>query len=340
MHRRYGRWPVAVGLVSAISMTLGLMSAGCMGPGAFEPFGTPFGPAGGATQTIEPGSTGRFTGTSGSGDRSIGDPCQEEQTRKFVRISMRNLARDYIHYFLVFVAYVDDGTGLAGDVCADDVALYTAFGYELIPSGTSRAFGNYCFEGPVLLYYHRNGQFRDAQGLASAIAPAQGSTATYDEFFGANGASVPVPSQILFHNPGTSAEGRALKVADSRDFPCDPTINDSSDPICEQDSWYYVDQRDIRAGSTVIGRGSYVRVPADIEGTGCDCGIGNQAYQVLAPTGANASSALCSEFLRGGRIEYVFIRDDQEPPFPQLLWRVSDSTGSRAHDFDPRGKVP
>lgn len=338
MDRAYGRRLIVAGLATAVGMTLGVMSAGCAGTGAFAGIGSPFGYTGGATQTVQPGGTGRTSGSAGSGDRSYGDPCQEEQARKFVRISMRNLSRDYIHYFLVLVAEVDDGSG-TGAVCPDDVSLYTAFGYELIPSGTERAFGNYCFEGPALIYFHRNGQFRSAQGLASSIAPAQGSTPTYDEFFGANGQPVPVPNFILFHNPGTSSEGRALKVADSRDFPCEDDVIETVDPICDQDSWYYVDQRDIRAGSTVIGRGSYVRVPADTQGTGCDCAISNQAYQVLAPTGANAGTALCSEFLRGGRIDYVFIRDDQEPPFPQLLTRVSDATGSRAHDFDPRGNV-
>lgn len=338
MDRVYGRRPVAAGLATAVGMTLGVMSAGCAGTGPFEGIGSPFGFSGGATRTVQPGGSGRTTGSAGSGDRSFGDPCQEEQARKFVRISMRNLSRDHIHYFLVLVAFVDDGSG-EGAVCPEDVSLYTAFGYELIPSGTSRAFGNFCFEGPALIYYHRNGQFRDAQGLASAIGPAQGSSPTYDAFFGANGEQVPVPNRILFHNPGGSAEARALKVSDSRDFPCDFGVIETVDPECEQDSWYYVDQRDIRAGSTVIGRGSFVRVPADIQATGCDCGISNQPYQVLAPSGANAASALCSEFLRGGRIDYVFIRDDQEPPFPQLLSRVSDSTGSIAHDFDPRGNI-
>ena len=53
-----------------------------------------------------------------------------------------------------------------------------------------------------------------------------------------------------------------------------------------------------------------------------------------AATGAN-----CNEFLRGGSINYAFVRDDVIPPFPQLVWRVTDQSGSIAHEFDPRAGV-
>jgi hypothetical protein len=44
-------------------------------------------------------------------------------------------------------------------------------------------------------------------------------------------------------------------------------------------------------------------------------------------------------FFRGGRIDYVFLREDTDPPFPQLVWRVTDSAGTRAQDFDPRANI-
>jgi hypothetical protein len=44
--------------------------------------------------------------------------------------------------------------------------------------------------------------------------------------------------------------------------------------------------------------------------------------------------------LRGGRIDYVFVRDDVDPPYPQLLWRVTDGNGSVAHNYDPDSSVP
>jgi hypothetical protein len=340
--------------------------AGCAGgTRAFQYLGgTPYAyfPEG-STLPEGPGSTGVSAGgtldTSGGGATN---PCNETQARKLVRISMRNTSQDYIHYFLIMIAYVNGETYPTGAVCPDDVALYQRNGYVQVVEGDQVALGNYCIEGPALYYFHRNGQFRGATGtgassLASAIAPAQGSAPTYDNFFSSGGASMPVPNVILnffssggasmpvpnvilFHNPGTG-EGAALKISTSRTAPCDTSVVENVTSDCQQDSFYYVDQDDRLVGSTALGFGSGRRVPNEIQGTGCSCGLSNDPWALLAASNLDASdvsrqSGLCNRFLRGGRIEFVFVREDTDPPFPQLVWQVTDSSGSQAHEFDPR----
>ena len=319
--------------------------AGCagpiQGPAAFLPT-TLFprvGQAGGGTS----GPTGPAGGAGGG--RANVDPCSEPDARKFVRISIRNLdPLDHIHYFLAFVAFVNGDQYPTGAVCPDDIDLYRSFGYEFIPEGQERPFGAFCIRGPALLYFHRAGQFRSgAQQFASAIPPAQGSSPSFDAFFDSAGALVPVPNSILWHNPGTG-EGGLLLVSRQDPTPCDGAGTVAVDPDCQQDAFYYVDQNDLQAGTNVLGAGAGRRVPNEIQGTGCECGpfdplLNTQASQVLAPSGATASSVQCNEFLRGGAIEYVFIRDDRNPPIPQLLWRVTDSSGSIAHDFDARANI-
>ena len=207
-----------------------------------------------------------------------------------------------------------------------------------------QAFGDYCITGPALLYYHQNGQFRVSagtgnSGLGSAIAPAQGTLPTYDPFFTSAGAQLPVPDIILFHNPGRG-EGGALKISVPNDAPCDPaTIALSADPECERDAFYYVGEDDFMSGTRELGVGSGRRVPNEIQGTGCECNPLSGPYQQLAPSGVTAASSRCDEFLRGGRILYAFVRDDETPAFPQLLWRVTDAAGSEAHDFDSRSNL-
>mgnify|MGYP000119239865 CR=1 FL=1 len=332
------------GLAATVAVALAA-AFGCGGSGtAFTHLFYPF-PVVGGDGTTGPGSTGRQSGTPG-GSQQVGflDPCSEPQTRKFVRITMRNQSEDYIHYFLVMIAYVNGEEYPDGAVCETDVPLYTAFGYTLVPRGSEQAFGNVCVRGPALLYFHRAGQFRTAGGvvgasLGSAIGPAQGATPTYDNFFSSAGALVPVPNLILFHNPGTTSEGRTLRVSFSNPTPCDETAVSLADPACEQDAFYYVDESDRQTGSAVLGAGSGRRVPAEIQGTGCECRGIQQPYQVLAPSARTALSAACDEFFRGGRIDYVFVRTDTDPPFPQLVWRVTDASGARAHDFHPRANV-
>lgn len=342
-----------LGLVFVGSMLTALASLGCSGTGgAFEFFGTPFrqfNPTG--TGTTVPGTSGRQTGTSlVGGNRTFTDPCTESQRRKFVTISMRNQSPDYVHYFMVLIAYVNSETYPQGGVCPDDISLYTQFGYSLVPEGVNTEFGHFCIVGPALLYFHERGQFRSTGGtgatsLASAIAPASGATPTYDNTFGSAGMMVPVPDRILFHNPGTTAEGALLKVSDSADNPCDNVLVTNADDDCRQDAWYYVDDSDRRVGSAQAGiPGAGVRTPSEIQGTGCQCGAlvlqgDTPAYQVLAPSSAGAADAECNEFFRGGRINYVFVRDDVEPPYPQLLWQVTDSNGVQAHGFDSRANV-
>jgi hypothetical protein len=333
---------LAVGLVSS------LLAAGC-GGGSYSYYQTVLGGPPfvylGSSSAAGADTTGEESTYFQTGGRTTVDPCAESNARKFVRISMRNLASDsYIHYFLVLIAYVNGEVYPDGAVCPDDVDLYTSFGYQEIPEGDQQEFGNYCIVGPALVYFHLNGQFRRAGGtgasqLASAIAPAQGTSATYDNFFNSGGASVPVPNAILFHNPGTG-EGAALKISQNSVGPCDIVVGDPGISDCEQDAFYYVDDSDLISGSVALGVGSGRRVPSEIQGTGCECTGFENPYQELAPSGAGALDALCNEFLRGGLIQYVFVREDTTPPYPQLLWRVTDQSGTEVHNFDQRGPLP
>ena len=325
-----------------------LTGCGGGGGGAFEFFGSPFTTTGTTTTTTTgPTTTGRQTGGSlGTGVTGFTDPCLDSaQAHKFVRISMRNLSPDFIHYFLVMIAFVNGTTYPSGGVCQADVPLYTAFGYNTVADGSSVEFGNVCIRGPALYYFHRNGQFQVAGGtsgasLGSAIAPAQGTTATFDAFFSSSGALVPIPDQILFQNPGTSTGGQSLKVSVSNPSPCNAIVITGVSPDCEQDSFYYVDENDRLVGSTALGIGSGRRVPSEIQGTGCQCRGLNQPYQSIAPQSETAANAQCNEFFRGGRIDFAFVRDDTEPPFPQLLWRVADSSGDPRARFRFAGEHP
>ncbi len=328
------------GLCSAAIVGCGVAG----GPNQF--FGSPFvnNTGGGGTVNV-PGGTGTISGGGLSGnDRTNTDPCTESQNRKFVRMSMRNTSDDFVHYFLVLFAFVNGPEYPTGSVCEDDIALYTSFGYQYYPAGTAPVeFGNYCIDPPVLIYFHRSGQFRSAggsggTGLASAIAPAAGSSATYDSFFSSAGQPVPVPDLIAFHNPGTG-EGALLKISVNATNPCQAAVT-LGDPNCQQDAFYYVDDQDRLTGSTALGTGSGRRIPAEIQGTGCQCNGVNQPFAILAPGGLSASGANCNEFFRGGRVDFAFLRNDTNPPVPQLVWRVTDATGGVAHAFDPRSGVP
>lgn len=294
----------------------------------------------GNTQTVPTTTTTTDTtsgGFFGGGGRQNVDPCEESNARKFITISMQNASEDYIHYFLALIAFVDT-PNRPGAVCMDDIGIYTDFGYDFIPEGSQREFGDYCITGPALLYFHENGAFKkgagnDPSSFGSAIPPAQGNSPTFDGFFSSAGALVPVPDQILFHNPGTG-EGAALSIAPITANPCSATLTLNVGQ-CNLDAFYYVDEFDLPAGSTALGPGSARRVPNEIQDTGCTTGF-QEAFHRLAPSGATASSATDNEFLRGGRIEYKFIREDTNPPIPQLLWRVTDIGGGLVHDFDPR----
>lgn len=333
----------------ALSVATGLASLfalGCAGGGLQSLYGSPFPIVGGDGNTPNtPGNTGNLGGGGfGGNNRTPVDPCEEPNARKFIRVSLRNLAPDdTIHYFLIFVAQVNSETYPEGAVCEEDIPLYESFGYIPIEEGQSQSFGNFCFTGPALFYFHESGQFRSAGGaggtqLASAIGPAAGSGATFDNFFTSAGAQVPVPNQIIFHNPGTG-EGGALKISVNNPNPCD-ILSIGRDAPCSQDAFYYVGSDGILVGSTALGSGSGRRVPSEIQGTGCEClGIAEPWFE-LAPSRVTAAGARCNEFLRGGRVEIAFLREDTNPPFPQAVSRVTDSTGSVAHDFDPRANVP
>lgn len=344
MSRSMQRWgkPVFC-LVSAVVLAAS-WSVGCGGVGPGEFIGSPFRTlSGGGTTGTGADGAGDAGGAAFGGDTRVAtDACDEPENRKFLSISMRNLSGDHVHYFLVLVARIQSDTFPEGAVCPDDIALYTLFGYREIADGAFLEFGNFCFEGPALLYFHEGGGFQTAGGpggvqLASAIAPAQGSSPSFDAFFTSAGKQIPVPEFIFFHNPG-SGQGRELKISRSSTSPCDQVVT-NADPACNQDAFYYVDENDLMTGSTALGNGSGRRTPSDIQGDACECsGLG--LGQSLAPSGVTAATAQCSEFIRGGRIEYAFVREDTNPTFPQLLWRVTDPSGLVVHDFDPRGNVP
>ncbi len=303
------------------------------------PFGTPVG--GGGTGTGPGGSIiGGGGGAGGGGDQTNVDPCTESQARKFVRITMRNNSTDFVYYFMILIAFVNSDEYPDGAVCEDDISVYRQFGYSEIAAGAERNVGNYCIQGPALFYIHRGGRFSGATGsatLESAIAPALGTASTFDPFFSASGVQVPVPNRILFHNPGNQRP----PITPINNDPCNATLIVTTSP-CQLDAFYYVDNGGLPNGSAALGANSFRRVPAEIQGTGCECGLGSDeeaAASVLAPSRVTASEAECNQFFRGGRIEYVFVRDDRDPPYPQLLWRVTDQSGSRAHDFDPRANI-
>lgn len=348
MHRQFGMLrPWTLCLLAGLVLSWPVVS-GCAG-GSFSYYQSVLGHAPFSTYAgsgDEPQADGGGSSFFSGGSRTNIDPCSETNARKFIRISMRNLATDsYVHYFLVLVAYVNGEAYPTGAVCPDDIDLYTSWGYQEIPEGEAQEFGNLCVEGPALLYFHFSGQFRRAGGasgsqLASAIGPAQGTNATYDNFFTSGGATVPVPDRIYFHNPG-AGEGAALQISWSSASPCgDAAAGVLIDSDCDQDSFYYVDESDLITGSVALGVGSGRRVPSEIQDSGCECLGFQRPYQSLAPSGTGASNALCNEFLRGGLIEYVFVREDTNPPYPQLLWRVTDQSGAEVHDFDSRGPVP
>ncbi len=345
--RRFAAWGLAGSALLLLVLPPGCGSGGT-GWEFYNPYYSGSSSGGGTTPG---GSTGGGGGLAGS-DRDHVDPCTEALTRKYVTISMRNLSSDYIHYFMIAIAFVDVDQEAEdaviptfdfneypdGAVCADDIALYTQRGYTLVDAGESIPLGDYCITGPALYYYHRNGNFRvaagtDDSGLGSAIAPSQGTAPTYDNFFTSAGVQLPVPDFILFHNPGTG-EGASLKISESILDPCAIIISTDAPPACQRDSFYYTGPDDIMAGSRALGTGSGRRVPGEIQGTACECRGLQFPMHSLAPSGVTAAGSRCDEFFRGGRIEYVFVRDDTSPPYPQLLWRVTDGSGGLAHDFD------
>ena len=346
-------WPLgnlrrSMACLALAAMLSSFWLAGCAsGSSLLASLGSTFSYVGRSDGDVGGGDSGDDSNLFDGGGRFDVDPCSEPLNRKFVRISMRNMApSDYIHYFLVLIAYVNGELYPDGAVCPDDIDLYTSFGYFEISEGTAREFGNFCIVGPALLYFHESGQFQRAGGvggaqLASAIAPAQGTSPTYDGFFSSAGAQVPVPDLILFHNPGTG-DGSFLKVSTNHPNPCALLeVAVSVDPDCDQDAFYYVDEFDmLSSGSTVLGFGSARRVPNEIQGTSCECLGFGEPWQQLAPSRVTATNAQCNEFLRGGRIDYVFLREDTNPPFPQSVWKVTDSAGALAHDYDPRADVP
>ncbi len=297
---------------------------------------TSTGTAGTTGGTVVSSSGGSF----GGGSAVALDPCDETLARKRINISMRNDdTDDFIHYFLILVAFENGDAYPDGAVCPDDASFYTDFGYTRIPDGAFQEVGNICVFGPAYVYFHEQGRFQQAGGdLASGIEPAAGSSSSFDAFFSSSGANVPIPDRIYFHNPGTG-DGAALKVSQNSLNPCGAVVTLSGDSDCEQDGFYYVDQTDQPIGSNTLGANANRRVPSEIQGTGCECLAFQEPWHQLGLPGTVATTAACNEFLRGGSISYVFIRQDANPPFPQLLWQVRDDSGSVIHSFDDRADV-
>ncbi len=333
--------PVGCAAIAVTLSSVWLSGCGTASGSPFSLFGSPlFTNRGSTGSTDGGGGTDDGGGFFGGGAGGAVDPCDEPLQRKFVEISMRNLApRDHVHYFLAMIALVNGTVYPDGGVCPDDIPIYTNFGYTEIPEGEAQQFGTFCIVGPALLYFHESGRFRSSGNqIASAIPPAQGTSATFDRRFTSAGLSVPIPDLIVFHNPGTG-DGQNLLVSSAATDPC-ALLTVPGDPECSQDAFYYTDQNDLRAGSATLGAGSGRRVPSEIQGTACECLGFQDATQSLAASGTRAANARCNEFLRGGRIEYVFVRDDRNPPIPQLVWRVTDAAGSLVHEFDPRVDIP
>ena len=130
MHKRWAR----LGLMAACAASLaviGLTAIGGCTAGAASVLYSPL-------FTTFIGSDNTVADTTGdssffnSGSRVNVDPCSS-QTPASSYASMRNLASgDYVHYFLVLVAFVNGDTYPTGAVCPDDVDL-------ILPSDTPKS---------------------------------------------------------------------------------------------------------------------------------------------------------------------------------------------------------
>jgi len=310
---------------------------GCVGsgPGTLNLLGFPVFNL--TTANIGDDDAGGGDGDDDAGGDSDDDPCDEPLNRKFVTISMQNRSTSFIHYFFIAIARVRGDTFPGGAVCEEDVELYTQNGYQLIPAGQRQPVGNYCVDGPALVYFHEQGEFRSGSGtdnasLASAIGPAAGTNPTFDNEFSASGKRIPVPQFIIFHNPGTGG-GASRLIGRLLDDPCsqNPGVEGTVN-TCRADAFYYVRSDGRLDGSASFGQGAGRRNPTEIQGTGCECGAFSNFDNSIQELGTDQLE--CNQFGRGGQIEYVFLRDDQIPAVPQLLWRVTESSGTIVHDFD------
>ncbi len=133
------------------SVTLVAAMAGCGAGGSpYSLFGSPFTNYVGRTGSGGNGTGIQIGGGNQLGSRDDSDPCTLDDARKFVSVSMRNYSTDYVHYFVVFIAFVRGDVYTDGAVCADDEALYLRNGYTKVNAGSQVTFGSYCLQGPVL----------------------------------------------------------------------------------------------------------------------------------------------------------------------------------------------
>ncbi len=276
-------------------------------------------------------------------------------------LTLRNKLTDrYIHYHLILIAFVED-------ITPGDEARYLNFGYHHYPSGTT--IGCYTFTQNLYLYYHNNGKFRSdvsnpTSTMLSGIAPASSSsTPRVDSFFGNR--EVPLPSVILFHDPGTTVPSPFNTGRGSSTI--NPGLHTISSCVscdrCAQAGWYYVQSNDTPIGiasACTIGRditakGRYYRVPGEIQGTVCyDCtseagtlpiAILNTAHWLhnsAAGTGTGPlgpglpTDVRCHEFYADSVIVYTFgnAADAVQPggtATPSLVWDVRSRNGDVIH---------
>ncbi len=283
------------------------------------------------------------------------------QTDRKIILTLRNEMTDrYVHYHLHLIAF-------RKDVPIGDESRYEAFGYVRYPSGVN--FGCYTFTQDLFYYYHRNGQFRaditdSGSALRSGIAPAtSASQPKLDPSF--SNRNVPLPSLILFHDPGTGPLPDAFdddRGADTINPALDDATNCGCD-VCAQASWYYVTELDVpvgiappcSAGRDPAAMGRYFRVPGETQDTVCDdCSslvatlplAGTEACHWLHNTALNEAvwpqpagavgDVRCYEYYLGSVVTYTFTDDGTTTGLdanvlPSLKWEVRTLTGQIIH---------
>jgi hypothetical protein len=276
-------------------------------------------------------------------------------------LTLQNAMTDrYVHYHLILIAFAED-------IVPGDGSRYEAAGYVHYATGTS--IGCYGFAKDLYLYYHYNGKFRanissTSSAMMAGIPPATSASQPRQDYYFIN-RQMPIPSVILFHDPGSTVPSPFNSGRDST------TINPALDDVTScvsctrsaQASWYYVTANDVAIGNPTAcseGRNDvaailrYFRVPAETQDTACfDC-VGSAGMVPLAtlttahwmhntavgttggaqPAG-NPTDCLCYEYYMDGFITYTFRNITGTTPgttaVPSLVWDVRSRTGTIIH---------
>ncbi len=286
-----------------------------------------------------------------------------------IRLTLENQDPNrYIHYHLHLIAFRED-------IPVGDESRYEAFGYEWFPAGVQFGCYNFSHARGLYYYYHEEGRFRanldntndSTNPVLSGIEPASPSSNSLDRFFADR--VVPVPSLILFHDPGSSVPSQFNRLNRSNGISalvtsvlaCAPTCF-----ACSQPSWYYVTAADLPAGQipgscagasrTDITRFlRFFRVPAETQDNVCGECAGlttpfpaqdTSAAHWLQSTAVNAavypnpaqtpSNSDCFEYFIGAQVRYVFtnagdILPTTATPGPSLKWEVTTTSGDVIH---------